>query len=76
MEDTACVFTPQLFRMYPPAAVIKDYITEENMKDIIECYNGQALKKEEMSEAELQAQKVRTWQEFVVQRAYVSYFDI
>ena len=70
------VFTPQLFRMYPPADCIKDYITEGDMEDIIECYNGQALIEEELSKAELEVHGVQTWQEFVVQRAYMSYFEI
>ena len=70
------VFTPQLFRMYPPADCIKDYITEGDMEDIIECYSGQALVKEELCKAELEVQGVQTWQEFVVQRAYISYFEI
>ncbi|KAL3141181.1 hypothetical protein ABBQ38_003524 [Trebouxia sp. C0009 RCD-2024] len=69
-------FTPQLFRLYPPADCIKDYITEEDMEDIIECYNSQALVKEELSKAELEVQGVQTWQEFVVQRAYISYFEL
>ena len=69
-------FTPGLFRMYPPADNIKEYVTQDDMQDIIECYNGQPLVMEELSQAELQAQGVRTWQEFVVQRAYVSYFEI
>ncbi len=69
-------FTPELFWIYPPADGIKDYITEEDMEDIMECYNGQAMVHEELSRAELQAQGVQTWQEFVVQRAYVSYFEI
>jgi len=46
------------------------------MEDIIECYNGQALVKEELSKAELEVQGVQTWQEFVVQRAYISYFEL
>lgn len=62
--------------MYPPADNIKDYITQDDMQDIIECYNGQPLIKEELSQAELQVQCVRTWQEFVVQRAYTSYFEL
>ncbi len=70
------IFTPQLFRMYPPADCIKGYITEGDMEDIIECYSGQALVKEELSKAELEVQGVQTWQEFVVQRAYISYFEI
>ena len=69
-------FTPELFRMYPPADVIKDYITVDDMEDIIECYTGQVMVKEELSKAELEAQGVKTWQEFVVQRAYTSYFEI
>ncbi len=62
--------------MYPPADVIKDYITVDDMEDIIECYTGQVMVKEELSKAELEAQGVKTWQEFVVQRAYTSYFEI
>ena len=62
--------------MYPPADFIKDYITEGDMEDIIECYNGQALVKEMLCKAELEVQGVQTWQEFVVQRAYISYFEI
>ena len=62
--------------MYPPADCIKDYITEGDMEDIIECYSGQALVKEELCKAELEVQGVQTWQEFVVQRAYISYFEI
>ena len=69
-------FTPKLFRMYPPAKFLREYITDDDMEEIIECYSGQALVKEELSEAELQAQGVKTWQEFVVQRAYTSYFEI
>lgn len=46
------------------------------MEDIIECYNGQALVKEELSKAELEVQGVQTWQECVVQRAYISYFEL
>ena len=62
--------------MYPPADCIKDYITEGDMEDIIDCYSGQALVKEELSNAELEAKGVQTWQEFVVQCAYISYFEI
>jgi len=69
-------FTPELFRMYPPADVIKDYVTVDDMEDLIECYTGQALVKEELSKAELEAQGMKTWQEFVVQHAYTSYFEI
>ena len=70
------IFTPQLFCMYPPSDSIKEYITQRDMEDIVDCYSGQALVKQEPSKAELQAQGVQTWQEFVVQRAYVSYFEI
>ena len=69
-------FTPELFRMYPQPDVIKDYITLDDMEDIIEYYTGQALVKAELSNAELEAQGVKTRQEFVVQRAYTSYFEI
>lgn len=69
-------FTPELFRMYPPTKSLREYITDDDMKEIIKCYSGQILVKEELSEAELQAQGVKTWQEFVVQRAYTSYFEI
>lgn len=73
---TLSIFDPRIFRMYPPADHIKDYISEEDMTDIIKCYSGQPLIEEQLSKAELQAQGVQTWQEFVVQRAYASYFEI
>ena len=62
--------------MYPPADHIKHCITEQDMTDIIQCYTGQPLIVERLSKAELQAQGVQTWQEFVVQRAYISYFEL
>ncbi|DBA85101.1 TPA: hypothetical protein ACH3X2_005825 [Trebouxia sp. C0005] len=34
------IFTPQLFRMYPQADGTKNYFTEGDMQDIIECYSG------------------------------------
>ena len=74
--ESCSTFTPELFRLYPPADVIKEYITVDDMEDIIECYTGQALVKVELSKAELEAQGVKTWQEFVVQHAYISYFEI
>ena len=55
------IFTPQLFWTYPPVDGIKDYITEKDMEDITECYSGQALVKEELSKAELQAQGVHVY---------------
>lgn len=69
-------FTPELFRMYSQPDVIKDYITLEDMEDIIEYYTGQALVKAELSKAEREAQGVKIRQEFVLQRAYTSYFEI
>lgn len=35
-----------------------------------------AKSEEELSKAELEVQGVQTWQEFVVQRAYISYLTI